>query len=47
MKRKGGSIIDSDEDAQGKLELKQQKVDAVPVVEIRQPATGSLSLSGT
>ena len=43
-KRKGGSIIDSDEDAQGELEPKRQKVDAVPVVEIRQPATGSLSL---
>ena len=44
MKRKGGSIIDSDEDAQGEPEPKRWKVDAVPVVEIRQPATGSVSL---
>ena len=43
-KWKGGSIIDSDEDAQGELEPKRRKVDAVPVVEIQQPATGSLSL---
>ena len=43
-KRKGGSIIDFDEDAQGEPEPKQQKVDAVPVVEIWQPAAGSLSL---
>ena len=43
-KWKGGSIIDSDEDAQGKPEPKRLKVDAVPVVEIRQLATGSLSL---
>ena len=43
-KRKGGSIIDSDEDAQGEPEPKRQKVDAVPVVEIWQPATRSLSL---
>ena len=41
-KRKGGSIIDSDEDAQGELELKWRKVDAVLVVEIQQPATRSL-----
>ena len=33
-KRKGRSIIDSDEDAQGKPEPKRWKVDAVPVVEI-------------
>ena len=44
VKRKGGSIIDSDEDAQGELEPKRQKVDAVPVVEIWHLATGSLSL---
>ena len=43
-KWKGGSIFDLDEDVQGELELKQQKLDAVPVVEIQQPATGSLSL---
>ena len=43
-KRKGRSIIDSDEDAQGEPELKRQKVDAVLVVEIRQPAASSLSL---
>ena len=34
-KRKGGSIIDSDEDAQGELEPKRRKVDA------QQPATGT------
>ena len=44
MKRKGRSIINSDEDVQGEPELKRRKVDAVPVVEIWQPATGSLSL---
>ena len=44
VKCKGGSVIDSDENAQGEPEPKQRKVDAVPVVEIRQPATGSLSL---
>ena len=43
-KWKGGSIIDSDEDVQGELEPKRWKVDTVLVVEIRQPATGSLSL---
>ena len=43
-KWKGGYIIDSDEDAQGEPEPKRRKVDAVPVVEIQQPATGSLSL---
>ena len=43
-KRKGGSIIDSDEDVQGEPEPKRRKVDAVPVAEIRQPVTGSLSL---
>ena len=43
-KQKGGSIIDSDEDAQGEPEPKRRKVDAVPVVEIQQPATRSLSL---
>ena len=44
MKRKDRSIINSDGDAQGKLELKWQKVDPVPVVEIWQPAASSLSL---
>ena len=44
VKCKGRSVIDSDEDAQGEPEPKQWKVDAVPGVEIRQPATGSLSL---
>ena len=43
-KRKGRSVINSDEDVQGEPEPKWQKVDAVPVVEIRQLATGSLSL---
>ena len=43
-KRKGRSIINSDEDAQGESELKWQKVDAVPVVEIQQLAGSSLSL---
>ena len=43
-KWKGGSIIDSDEDAQGEPELKRWKVDPVLVVEIRQPAGMSLSL---
>ena len=43
-KWKGGSIINSDEDAQGELEPKQQKVDPVPVMEIWQPAGASLSL---
>ena len=43
-KCKGGSIIDSDEDTLGEPEPKQQKVDPVPVVEIRQPAGTSLSL---
>ena len=38
VKQKGGSIIDSDEDALGELEPKWQKVDPVPVVEIWQPA---------
>ena len=33
-KCKGGSIIDSDEDALGELEPKRWKVDPVPVVEI-------------
>ena len=41
---KGGSIIDSDEDAQGEPDPKQWKVNPVPVVEIRQPAGTSLSL---
>ena len=44
MKWKGGSIINSDEDAQGEPELKRRKVNAVPVGEIWQPATGTLSL---
>ena len=44
VKWKGGSIIDSDEDVLGELEPKRQKVDPVPVVEIRQPAGTSLSL---
>ena len=39
-----GSIIDSDEDAQGKPEPKRRKVDPVLVVEIQQPAVSSLSL---
>ena len=43
-KRKGRSIIDSDEDAQGEPELKRRKVDAVLVVEIQQLAASSLSL---
>ena len=42
-KRKSRSIIDSDEDAQGEPEPKRWKFNAVLVVEIRQPATGSLS----
>ena len=44
VKWKGRSIIDSDEDALGEPELKRQKVDPVPVMEIRQPAGTSLSL---
>ena len=43
-KHKGRSIIDSDEDMLGELGLKQQKVDPVPVIEIRQLAGTSLSL---
>ena len=43
-KCKGGPIINSDEDVQGEPELKWQKVDPVPVVEIWQPAASSLSL---
>ena len=43
-KRKGGSIIDLDEDVEGELELKQWKVDLVLVMEIQQPAGTSLSL---
>ena len=44
VKWKGGSIINSDDDAQGEPEPKQQKADPVPVVEIWQPAASSLSL---
>ena len=44
VKRKGGSIINSDDDAQGEPELKWRKVDPVPVVKIWQPAASSLSL---
>ena len=44
VKRKGGFIIDEDEDVQGEPEPKQQMVDPVPVVEIWQPARTSLSL---
>ena len=33
-KRKGGSIIDSNEDVQGEPEAKWQKISPVPVVEI-------------
>ena len=43
-KRKGGSIINSNEDAQGEPEPKWRKVNAVPVVEIRRPVASSLSL---
>ena len=43
-KQKGGSIINSDEDAQGEPEPKRWKVNPVPVVEIQQPAASSLSL---
>ena len=44
MKRKGRSIINSNEDALGELEPKRWKVDPDPVVEIRQPAGTLLSL---
>ena len=43
-KWKGGSIIDSDEDAQGEPELKRWKISPVRVMEIRQLAGSSLSL---
>ena len=43
-KRKGGSVINSNEDAQGKPEPKWWKVDPVLVVEIWQPARTMLSL---
>ena len=43
-RRKGGSIIHFDEDAQRELELKRQKVSPVSVMEIQQPAGSSLSL---
>ena len=44
VKRKGGSIINSNDDMLGEPELKQWKVDPVPIVEIQQPGGTSLSL---